>query len=369
MAKYEFKVGDKIIMLKDCGYYLKEGEVCVVQKGTADKQCMDQLFAYSENGVERGKGCNCQHKWKLAKEVQKEAPEFKAGDRVRATIDCTPIKKGGEYVVQTGGEITAKLYLTKDNKPCKPGNRCICTCENTWELIPEEQEEETEDSAPFKVGDEVSEAESGGLTVENLECAARTLAGREFKIIMKPGRIFSSWAYITAPLVNTNRSHTWKSENFQIRVKRKKEYLECLEWFQKQGVKWREGEEAMSHTTYVHGIATHPVYYSDRPRLQQLNRNIDGFTSYTFKQFKNKFINPLTPKTMGEESMSLIDKVALTFKSEPQKSFQKTGITDKEDTLTAEGEHVFMHYLLKKFGDEFKKEVADPILKTKKGKK
>lgn len=59
---------------------------------------------------------------------------------------------------------------------------------------------------------------------------------------------------------------------------------------------------------------------------------------------------------------SLKDKFSLIFKNEPEKSFRKAGITDSSDSLTSEGRDLFLAYLLKKHGDDFKKEVVDPIL-------
>lgn len=52
----------------------------------------------------------------------------------------------------------------------------------------------------------------------------------------------------------------------------------------------------------------------------------------------------------------------LAFKSEPEKSFNKAGITDSSDSLTSDGQSVLLSWLLKKHGPDFKKEVVDPIL-------
>src|SRR3990167_10070166 len=61
--------------------------------------------------------------------------------------------------------------------------------------------------------------------------------------------------------------------------------------------------------------------------------------------------------------MNLKDKFTLAFKGEPEKTFRKTGITNGDDFLTEDGQHVFLGWLLKKHGEEFKKDVVDDILK------
>ena len=60
--------------------------------------------------------------------------------------------------------------------------------------------------------------------------------------------------------------------------------------------------------------------------------------------------------------MNLKEKFALAFKSEPEKSFREAGITDSNDLFTPDGQIIFLSWLLKKHGEEFKKEVVDPIL-------
>ena len=62
------------------------------------------------------------------------------------------------------------------------------------------------------------------------------------------------------------------------------------------------------------------------------------------------------------KNMSLKDSFRSAFKSEPEKSLQKTGITNSADELTSDGQTVFLGWMLKKYGADFKKEVVDPIL-------
>ena len=62
------------------------------------------------------------------------------------------------------------------------------------------------------------------------------------------------------------------------------------------------------------------------------------------------------------KNMNLKEKMALVFKGEPEKSFIKAGVMNVDETLTTDGNSIFMTWLLKKNGAAFKKEVVDPIL-------
>lgn len=62
-----------------------------------------------------------------------------------------------------------------------------------------------------------------------------------------------------------------------------------------------------------------------------------------------------------KKDMSIIEKFALSLKSEPEKTYRKTGITDSRDILTDEGQKIFLTWLLKK-NDKFLEEVATPLL-------
>ena len=61
-------------------------------------------------------------------------------------------------------------------------------------------------------------------------------------------------------------------------------------------------------------------------------------------------------------NMNMQEKFVLAFKSEPEKTFRKTGITNGDDILTDDGMKIFLSWLLKKNQVEFKKEVADNLL-------
>lgn len=70
----------------------------------------------------------------------------------------------------------------------------------------------------------------------------------------------------------------------------------------------------------------------------------------------------ISKKSDKKVTMSLAKSFALVFKKEPEKSFQKACVTDSNDVLTTEGTLVFLSWMLKKHGEEFKKEVVDAIL-------
>ncbi len=70
-----------------------------------------------------------------------------------------------------------------------------------------------------------------------------------------------------------------------------------------------------------------------------------------------------------EKKMDIKEKFALAFKSEPEKTFRKAGITNGDDFLTSEGQNIFLSWLLKKHGEEFKKEVVDLLMEKEPEKK
>lgn len=69
--------------------------------------------------------------------------------------------------------------------------------------------------------------------------------------------------------------------------------------------------------------------------------------------------------TSNKTNMNITEKFALAFKSEPEKSFRKAGITNGDDFLTEDGQKIFLSFLLKKYGNEFKAEVVDKLVEEK----
>ncbi len=59
---------------------------------------------------------------------------------------------------------------------------------------------------------------------------------------------------------------------------------------------------------------------------------------------------------------NLIEKAKMLFTSEPEKSFQKTGITDSSNNLTPDGAAVFLNWLLTQNKDAFNTAVVQPLL-------
>lgn len=95
--------------------------------------------------------------------------------------------------------------------------------------------------------------------------------------------------------------------------------------------------------------------------------NDDGSTT-SCEGHPEKYYKLITPcdkkNNVVGKTMSLISKLMLSLKSEPEKSFIKAGITNADGTFTCEGKELFINWL---FQDEatrtkFNTEVAQPIL-------
>lgn len=76
---------------------------------------------------------------------------------------------------------------------------------------------------------------------------------------------------------------------------------------------------------------------------------------------EKSLINQFKPKIMN-----LTKSFKNLFVSEPQKTFQKVGIPFEDGSFTREGQNIFLSYLLNKYGEDFKKEVVDQIVKEDK---
>lgn len=66
--------------------------------------------------------------------------------------------------------------------------------------------------------------------------------------------------------------------------------------------------------------------------------------------------------TKNMQNLNIKDIFKLAFKGEPEKSFIKAGITGNDDFLTDDGLKIFLSWLLKQNGTQFKTEVVDGIL-------
>ena len=106
------------------------------------------------------------------------------------------------------------------------------------------------------------------------------------------------------------------------------------------------------------GVVTNVGYFDDvypiQIRLEK--KNSKGLYEEKFAEEDLELI------TTNTNNMNTLDKFALLFKSEPEKSFRKAGITNSDDMLTDDGQKIFLSWLMKKNGDAFKTEVVDPLL-------
>lgn len=93
----------------------------------------------------------------------------------------------------------------------------------------------------------------------------------------------------------------------------------------------------------------------------KLKAEIDQF----FFSEKQPTFTSLTKKTMS----NLVRKFRQALKSEPFRSFQKTGVVDSDDNLTSEGKDLFLNFLLEKHKDDFKTSVVDALAKELENKK
>ena len=65
----------------------------------------------------------------------------------------------------------------------------------------------------------------------------------------------------------------------------------------------------------------------------------------------------------NKNNMNIKEKFITAFLSEPEKSFRKTGLTNGDGFLTEDGQEVFLGWLLKQNGAQFKTDVVDDLLK------
>jgi hypothetical protein len=70
-----------------------------------------------------------------------------------------------------------------------------------------------------------------------------------------------------------------------------------------------------------------------------------------------------TTQPITTTSMSIVEKFAELFTTEPQKSFKKAGITDAQGVLTDVGSKIYLTYLLNSDDGGFKTKIVDELLK------
>ncbi len=62
------------------------------------------------------------------------------------------------------------------------------------------------------------------------------------------------------------------------------------------------------------------------------------------------------------KKMSLISKLMLQLKSEPEKSFIKAGVTNADGTLTCEGKELYENWRFQQDAAQFNTDVVQPLL-------
>jgi len=100
-------------------------------------------------------------------------------------------------------------------------------------------------------------------------------------------------------------------------------------------------------------------FTSDCPSDRGWMIRIDGENSHS------SYLESWLTLINNKKTMNIKEKFTLAFKSEPEKSFRKLEITNGDDFLTEDGQKIFLSWLLKKHGPDFKKEVVDDLLKEK----
>lgn len=75
-----------------------------------------------------------------------------------------------------------------------------------------------------------------------------------------------------------------------------------------------------------------------------------------------QLVESFSIKNNNKNMVNIKDSFTLAFKAEPEKSFRKVGVTNGDDFLTEDGQKIFLSWLLKKNGADFKTEVVDGLL-------
>jgi hypothetical protein len=65
-----------------------------------------------------------------------------------------------------------------------------------------------------------------------------------------------------------------------------------------------------------------------------------------------------------QQPMSLSSKFNEIFLQEPEKTFRKAGVTNESGMLTDDGQKIFLSWMLRKNGAEFKTEIVDKLVEV-----
>lgn len=121
-------------------------------------------------------------------------------------------------------------------------------------------------------------------------------------------------------------------------------------------MKYKIGDKIQNIDFYSDRYLQFAIVYSTYPMVKvRYDNGYSGESDEPEKYYK-----------LIETTMDLKEKFLLAFKAEPEKTFRKAGITNGDDFLTEDGQKIFLSWLLKKNGDDFKKEVVDNLLAEEK---
>lgn len=103
------------------------------------------------------------------------------------------------------------------------------------------------------------------------------------------------------------------------------------------------------------GTFQYDLFFPDGKQYSDRDNCIQNESHFTYYDVNNK-----------TKIMNITEKFVLALTKEPNKTFRKAGITNGDDMLTDEGTKIFLTWLLhSKYADDFKKEIADELLKDK----
>ena len=111
-----------------------------------------------------------------------------------------------------------------------------------------------------------------------------------------------------------------------------------------------------------------PYGHYTNNKNEKFNYSFD-YAVYFDDEYNGKFelINKEDDKSsLTNKNMNIKEKFNQLFLKEPEKSFRKVGITDESDILTEDGQNIFLSWLLKQKGEQFKKEIVDKLLEEDK---
>ena len=111
-----------------------------------------------------------------------------------------------------------------------------------------------------------------------------------------------------------------------------------------------------------------PDYNGRQTNLGQIftitqDRTDGYFSADGYPWFHQDSLLDISTLIINNNMTKLTEAFSLAFKSEPEKSFRKAGITNGDDLLTDDGTKVFLGWLLNQNKAQFKTDVVDGILK------